>query len=600
MWLLWLFLCYTSCEILFMKKTITKAGNIYIQKTIRVGKKTTSKTIKKLGNIQTRMEEFNMTREQVLEWVDSQIRELEAQEALSSPTTSITVPIEKASLNSYPLVETGYLFLQKICYELKLDTICQKIVDQRQFHFDFLNIILTLIYNQILHPSSKDRCRQLSQSMIEPPTIHDQEIYRTLSVLAQNQEDFLQDLYWNTNQVIKRNTDILYYDCTNFYCEIEQPKGDLRKYGVSKENRPNPIIQFGLFMDADGIPFTMNVNPGNQNEVKSIDKTTIKKINRDFEVKNFIYCSDSGLATKTIRKAILGLFHQNDYIVTQSIKKMSQEKQQWALNTDEDEWWYYWSTDSKTGKKQKYRLHFSQINQNPENTTRYFKSRWFRNEEGFDERFIVTFSPKYKAYLQSLRTSQVERAKKKIKTKGKKRATDPERLIQENHLTQEGEMAEVVIKAIDYDQIEYEEKYDGFYCVATSLDGEEKKILDLCAKRYDIETCFREMKTYFNARPIYLQRDERIQAHFMICFMALLVFRILKKQLGDQFTSQEILDTLRNFKHYDLFGQGYGYAYSPNLVSESLVATSGLELDKTFIRQLEMKKIIAKSKSGKK
>ena len=249
--------------------------------------------------------------------------------------------------------------------------------------------------------------------------------------------------------------------------------------------------------------------------------------------------------------------------------------------------------------KQKYRLHFSQINQSPENPIRYFKSRWFRTEEGFDEQFIVTFSPKYKAYLRSLRTSQVERAKKKIKAKGKKRPTDPERLIQENHLTEQGEVAELVIKTIDHDQIKYEEKYDGFYCVATSLEWEEEKILKILAKRFDIETCFREMKTYFNARPVYLHRDERIKAHFMICFMALLVFRILKKQLGEQFKSQEILDILRNFKHYDLFGQGYAYAYSPNLVSEALVAVCGLELDKTFIRKIEMKKIIAKSKSGK-
>ncbi len=581
-----------------MKKTITQSGYIYIQKSVRVGNKTTSKTVKKLGNIQDRMEEFNMTREQVLEWVDSQIRQLEAQEALSSPIVSVDIPIEKVPLDSHPLVDTGYLFLQKVCYQLKLDKICQKIADQRQFHFNFLNIILTLIYNQILHPSSKNRCRQLSQFMIEPPTIQDQEIYRALSVLCENQEAFLQALYKNTNQVIKRNTDVLYYDCTNFYCEIEQPKGDLRKYGVSKENRPNPIIQMGLFMDGDGIPFTMNINPGNQSEVKSIDKNTIKKINRDFEVNHFIYCSDAGLATQTIRKAILGLFHQNDYIVTQSIKKMSQEKQQWALNIDDEEWWYYWQTDPRTGKEQKYRLHFSQINQDSENSTRYFKSRWFRNEDGFDEQFIVTFSPKYKAYLQSLRAGQIERAEKKIKAKGKKRPTDPERFIQEKHVTQNGEIANRIMRNIDHDQIEYEEKYDGFYCVATSLDWREEKILKILAQRFDIETCFREMKTYFKARPIYLQKDERIQAHFMICFIALLVFRILKKQLGKEFTSQEILDTLRNFRHYDLFDQGYSYAYSPNRVSEALVEISGLELDKTFIRKEQMKKIIEKSKKS--
>ena len=589
-----------------MKLTITKSGSIYIQKSVRSGKKVTSRTVKKLGRIQDLMKEMNMTEDEVRSWAKEQKKILEEQEATDQKSLSVTVPVTQIPDNTYPLVDTGYLFLQKVCSALRIDQICRIIAEGRQFKFDLTTIVETLIYDRILHPSSKKRAMELSRTMIEPPDFSSHEVYRALSVLASNMDFILKSLYASSNRVIKRNTDVLYYDCTNYYFEIEQEKGDLRKYGVSKENRPNPLVQMGLYMDADGIPFSMNINPGNQNEIRSVDREEVAKIKRDFGVDHFIYCSDSALAPKSLRKTLTGIPLRCDYVVTQSIKKMSKARQDWAIDPDPDQWWYYWGKNSD-GKRQKFRVKFKNIDQSPDNPNIYFRSRWFRDNKAdngvyFDDRYIVTFSPKYKNYQRRLREEHVGRAEKKIKAQGnkpKKRQTDPTRLVKESYLTEEGELAENVQREIDEEKIAEEAKYDGYYCTATSLDWEEGRILGICARRFEIETCFREMKTTLEARPVYLQRDERIKAHFLICYMALLVFRILKKLLEEDFTTTEILDTLRNFRHYDLYGQGYSYAFHKTEVTDALTERLGLDFDKTVLSPAKMEKIIRDSKKEK-
>lgn len=582
-----------------MKKVISPGGHIYIQESFRNGSKVSTRTIKKLGRIDRLMDEFHMTKAEVLAWVDQQLAELEAEKAASPDSVIVKIPSGKAEKGSSPLKDTGYLFLQKICYELKLDKILDDIAQEHQFKFDLCGIALAMIYNRILNPASKRKCRLLSKNMIEPPVIGDQDIYRALDVLEENMNDILLQLYKNSNKVVKRNTRVLYYDCTNFYMEIEEARGELCQYGVSKENRPNPIVQMGLFLDEDGIPFDMNINPGNQNETLSVNQDTVKRITRDFEVDRFIYCADAGLGSSAIRKAVQGYFKNNDFIITHSIKKMPNTLKEWALDQSDQTWWYYWKTNPETGEKTKYKIRFKNIKQTPDNSTKYFRSRWEVTKDGREERYIVTYCPKYKFYLQSKREELVKRAEKKTMNLGlkkRKRQNDCNRYVKETYMTSNGEVAEEVEREIDTEQISKEEIYDGFYCVATTLDWEESEVLDICHKRWQIEDCFRVMKTYFDARPVYLQKDGRIKAHFLICFIALMVFRILEKRMENRFTSTQLLEALRSIKHYDQFGQGYSYAYEVTDVSAALSETFNLELDENILTVGKMKKIIKASK----
>lgn len=584
-----------------MKKTISKSGIIYVQKSVRNGTKVSSKTVKKLGKIDELMTEMNMSRDEVLAWADAEIHKLEQEEQSSSlKQVTVSIPVKDSEIGTRPLKQAGYLFLQKVCYELRLDRICQSIADDRQIRFDFPAIVLCMVYNRILNPSSKRKCRLDSRFLLDPPVIAYQDIYRALDILAENMSDITLSLYKSSNKVVHRNTKILYYDCTNFFMEIEEARGELSQYGVSKENRPNPIVQMGLFLDEDGIPFDMNINPGNQNETLSVNKDTVKRINRDFEVDQFIYCADAGLGSNAIRKAVQGFFKKNDFIITHSIKKMPEHLQNWALDESDSAWWHFWRANPDTGKRERCRIQFKNIDQSSENGTRYFRSRWAKSADGRDEHYIVTYCPKYRAYQRAKRNVQVERAYKKAKqegTKKKKRQTDPSRFIKETHITKDGESAETVVKEIDTDKIEKEERYDGYYCVATTLEWEESEILKVSSQRWEIEDCFRVMKTYFDARPVYLQKDDRIRAHFLICYIALMVFRILQKKLGKRFTCEEILDSLRTFRYYDLYDQGYSYAYEPSEVTRSLAALISPDLNKTYLTKAQMKKILKESKT---
>ena len=194
----------------------------------------------------------------------------------------------------------GYLFLQDIYYKLKLDKICNKIAKQYQFKFDLNEILSKLIYSRVLFPASKLKTLELSQRFLEQPNFEYQHIERALPVLCDNMYFIQSELYKNSKEYMKRNNKILYYDCTNYYFEIEEENG-LKQYGKSKENRPNPIVQMGLFMDGNGIPLAFDITPGNTNEQKTLQPLEEKIIN-DFECAEFVVCTDAGLASKTNRK----------------------------------------------------------------------------------------------------------------------------------------------------------------------------------------------------------------------------------------------------------------------------------------------------------
>ena len=484
----------------------------------------------------------------------------------------------------------GYLFLQQIYYQLGLPSICRKIKKENSFEYDLDNILSRLIYGRILFPSSKLSCFEQSEKLIEEPQFDLHQIYRALTTLSKNADMIQAELYKRSKKLVKRNTGVLFYDCTNYFFEMEH-EGGLKQYGPSKEHRPNPIVQMGLFMDKSGIPLAFCINSGNQNEQLSL-KPLEQQIMRDFELSRFIVCTDAGLSSDANRN--FNNYGERSFITTQSIKKLKADLKDWCLDPKG------WELE---GSKKKYDI--SELDNTPENRKKiFYKQKLIEgyDEERditFDQTIIVTYSLKYKEYQQTVRNRQIERAKKLIEkpsSADKRLQNDAKRFIKKTPFTNDGEIANRAMYELDEAAIADEARYDGFYAVCTNLDDDPADIAKINHDRWEIEESFRIMKSEFEARPVYLQRDDRIEAHFLTCFIALMIYRILEKKLGDKYTCEEIIKTLREMDMRKVGKQGYIPSYTRTQLTDSLHENAGFRTDYELITPKSMAGIIRRTK----
>lgn len=495
--------------------------------------------------------------------------------------------IELDKINSYNI---GYLFLQKIYYNLKLNYICEKITNKYQFKFDFNSILSTLIYSRIIYPSSKLKTLELSKKFIEQPNFEYQHISRALEIIAKEMDFIQSEVYKNSEKFAQRNNKILYYDCTNFFFEIEEEDG-LKQYGKSKENRPNPIVQMGLFMDGDGLPLAFDITSGNTNEQKTL-KPLEQKIIKDFETSKFVVCTDAGLASNANKK--FNNINSRSFITTQSIKKLKGHLKDWCLDLTKG--WKLFGSDKK--------YNISKLREDEKLIERYkdktfYKERWI-NEDGLEQRLIVTYSVKYQEYQKNIREKQLDRARKLIETNpkkiGKAKQNDFKRFIETTVTTPQGEVAEEKHYNINEEKIIEESKYDGLYAVCTNLEDDVNSIIKTNHNRWEIEESFRIMKSEFKSRPVYLSRDDRIKAHFVTCFLALLVFRYLEKKLNNEYTAYEIIDTLKNM-NLKLENDGYySPIYTRTSLTDKLHDEYHFRTDYEILSEKNLKKIFSSTK----
>lgn len=564
--------------------------DVYIKRSYRKSNgKTATKIHRKLGKLNDLLQQFSGDYDAMMAWARSEA-EKDTME-YNAKTGNVSVSLSKSAYiprNEERCFPVGYLFLQKLCTELKIDSICRKISKRHKYTYDFSAILTDQIFSRILSPSSKLGSYSYCQTLLEPPKYELQNLYRALSVMAEESDFIQEELYFNSNFVHPRNKKVLYYDCTNYYFEIEQDD-DFRKYGKSKESRPNPIVTMGLFMDADGIPLAFDVFPGNQNE-----QTTLKpletKIIRDFACSEFIFCSDAGLGSKANRR--FNSFGNRSYVISQSLKKMRREDRQIALNPKQFR---------RLGSNK-----FIDISTLDESDPDIYETIFYKEvpvvNGDMNEIVIVTYSPKYKAYQKRIRGQQIARAVKMIEQPGRKRRgknqNDPARFIKSTAITEDGEVAGRNIYDLDSDRISEEEMYDGFYAVITNLEGDVGEILKINRQRWEIEENFRIMKTDFEARPVYVRRDERIKAHFLICYISLLVYRLLEKKLGNAYTCNEILGTLRSMQ-VTLLSKESGYipSYKRTDMTDDLHKVYGFHTDYEFISKSTMRSIIKSTKT---
>ena len=566
--------------------------SVYIMQSYRKENgKTSSRVYRKLGRLDELLERFSGNHEQMMVWAkqeaakDTEANNSKKADVFISLSQNAYIPKdEERSFN------VGYLFLQQLCTQLRLDSICRKIRNRHDFEYDFHAVLTDLIYARILSPSSKLSSYAYCHSLLEPPKYSLTSVYRALSIMAEESTFIQEELYRNSNFVHARNSKILYYDCTNYYFEIEEDD-ELRKYGKSKEHRPNPIVTMGLFMDADGIPLAFDIFPGNQNEqttLKPLENTII----RDFGCSEFIFCSDAGLGSKSNR--FLNSFGNRSYVITQSLKKMKKEDRDIALNPTQ----YKALGSNKT-------IDLRTLDENEEkvfNTTYYKEIPVVTGN--MDETVIVTYSPKYKAYQQKIRNKQIERAKQMITGSDKKRKVknqnDPARFIQKISVTEDGEVANKSVYNLNQERIDEESMYDGFYAVITNLDDNIAEILKINHRRWEIEENFRIMKTEFEARPVYARREDRIKAHFLTCYISLLVYRLLEKRLDGSYTCEQILKTIREMQ-ITLLPRNMGYvpSYKRTNITDELHKTFGFHTDYEYISKARMRSIIKETKISK-
>lgn len=556
---------------------------LYMSKTYRNSdKKITSKIIEKLGTLDEVKEKANG--EDPIEWAKKYIKQRTEEEKENNGTYYPKFSESKELDDKEKIFNCGYLFLQKLYYGLNLDTMCKEISGKYKFQYDLNSILSRLIYTRILEPSSKHSSFESSKKFIEQPNFELHDIYRALEVISKETEYIEKFVYQSSLNLVKRNTKILYYDCTNYFFEIEQAEG-LKQYGVSKEHRPNPIVQMGLIMDGDGFPLAFTITEGNKNEQLTL-RPLEEQIIKDFSLSKFVMCTDAGLASQNNR--IFNNIQNRSFIVTQSLKKIKGHIQEWALSKDE------WHSFSHPKKK----INLEEIDNSSENEEIYFKERWIK-ENGLEQRLIVTYSPKYASYQKSVRQAQIMRAQSYIEKPSqlsKNRQTDPKRFIKSTKVTKDGEIAEKNILTINQDAIDKEAMFDGYYAVCTTLNDDVKEIIKVNKRRWEIEESFRILKTEFKARPVYLKRDDRIKAHFTICFLSLLIYRILENKLKNKYTTEMILKTLKGMNSLKIEGIGYKQLYAKNEITTNLNKSFNLKLDMDFIGEQNIKNFFKETK----
>lgn len=601
-----------------------KDPTYYIQQGFRNGKKTTTKNIKRLG----KHSELLLITDDPLEYAKNEVKKMNEEYRSGRSEFIVTmdfnerIPSTDSPCSNSTSLNIGYLYLKDIYAKLNLSDFFKSVSSDRKITYDCNKICQFLTYARILDPASKYGTYDKLDTYYEKPQVEYQHMIRFLDILDRNSDQYLKHLFDNSENIVKRDTSVMYYDCTNYFFETEKPDEEivdevtgeiilgLRQFGISKENKTSPIVEMGLIMDRRGIPISMCIHPGNTNEQLTavpLEKEVIKMTGN----KKFIYCADAGLGSYNIRK--FNDMGGRAYIVTQSVKKLGQEIKDIVFN---DSNYRLLSNDDAITLKEMRTFNKKGANNLslyndfaykviPANTamdTGLYEEKVYKNgrtkkvkaKGTLHQYIIVTFSRKMMEYQRTIRERQLERAKKLLRLKDpekiKKGPNDIRRFLKNTS-------SDTANYVLDMDKIHEEEKYDGFYAVATNLDDSAKDILAVAQNRYKIEDCFRIMKTNFDARPVFLRKPERIRAHFLICYTALLIYRLMECKLDDNLThvtTSNLIKTLRNMNVVNMDDMYYKSIYSGSQALDALERCFELQLNRKYYRPSDLNKIVKK------
>ena len=569
-----------------------KDRRFYIMQGFRIkGGGTSTKVHMKLGTESEIKEKYDC--EDAEAWARQKLKEINA--SLKEEKASVMVsynPVKKIEPGRWRSVHCGHLVLLPLYNKLGLAKFSAEVASRHRFKYDFADILCKLVMCRILFPDSKRASRECMNDFVDAPDFSLDDIYNFLEVLSKELTPLQKSLYEATKNELSRRTGVIYYDCTNYYFEIEK-EDNLRRYGKSKEHRPNPIVQMGMFMDADGLPLAFCINPGNTSEQQTLQPLE-EILANEFNLSEFVVCTDAGLAS--IDNRLYNTTEGRNYIVTQSIPGLPGLMKEWAL---EKTGW------RKLGDKEDRVYDISELDLAAEKDNLYYRERWFKENRSsikdYEERLIVTFSPKYALYQRQLRAEHISKALRMIENKSEKSRQaqqDPRRFIATTHCTPDGEVAEKSVMGLDMAAIEKEKAMDGLNCLATKLDDTVGEILHVNGFRYEIEHLFRVTKTEFDARPVYLRREDRIRAHFAICFIALLLLKAFQKQLNEglgeeqRYSSEQIINALAGMDYNIVRGTGYVPAYSATALRSRSCEVSGVQIDTQIVLNRKMRQYV--------
>ena len=582
-----------------MTKTKTNVTYCIIKDYTNLQGKRSTCVYEALGNMEKLKERFgsNDTMVKVQEYIDSLNQRIKNNREL--PINLTLNPNKQIEKNINRTFYSGHLFLRKIYYELGINKICNHIKEKYNFKFDINSIVECLVFARVIWPSSKLSTYEQSKKFLGNYNFNIQHVYRTLSYLSSEIDKIQEELFDYSNKVIDRNYQVIYYDCTNYFFYTEED--DFKRYGISKQHQPLPLVQMGLFMDADGYPFAMNINPGNTSETKTMipsEKDFLNKYN--MESKNIVVCTDAAMCTDDIKS--FNIKNGRGFIITQSIKKLNAELQDFAL--DKNGWRIL--GDIKTI------YNLEEIEKDDELKKKYFNSIFYKEIEcetkSVNQTLIVTFSFKYQEYHHKLKLHQLERAtkivddanKKNKKAKNKKdiekikiskNPNDPKRFIKSINMTDNGEVATNIQYEIDNDIFVNEEKYNGLYGITTNLMNDTKTIIKVMNGRWEIEESFRIMKQEFDAGTVYLSREDRIKGHFITCFLSLFIYRYLEHKLDNKYTVSQIVSKLQEMMLLEHKGKGYEPIQTRDDLTDALHRFLGFDTDTEIITYKKIKKI---------
>ena len=559
--------------------------NYYIIKDYTKNGKRSTKHVLRIGN-QEEVEKMagNMNYK---DWLREYVKKYN-EEHCNSETIIIKKNNKKIiPMNTKNTFNVGYLFLEKLYNQLNIKSICDSISNKYKYKFDLNEILSYLIFARIIYPSSKLETFKQCQNFINQPKFKLHDEYRALSYIAQNMDFIQEQLFNNSKNVINRNSSVIYYDCTNYFFEIEY-EDDFKKYGISKQHQPSPLVGMGLFMDGDGLPLSCNIYPGNQNEQKTLIPEETKIVNNfKLDSTKIILCTDAGLSSDEIKK--FNVKDNRGFVITQSLKKLKEDYKTQVFD----------KSDRRIPGDLKNIYNLDTIENNETLREKYYETLFYKiiqtETKSVKQDLIVTFCFKYFDYNKNIRDNQIERAKKSIETnnvsrKGKNQ-NDYRRFINSLNSTDNGEIAENTSYSINEDLINEESKYDGYYALTTNLVGDINEIFKIVKGRWEIEESFRIMKSDFLARPVNLSREDRIKAHFMTCFISLFIYRLLDKKLNYKYTTSQILDTLRNMNMLENKGDGYLPEYIRTDLTDDLHETFGFRTDYEINTYKDFKKI---------
>ena len=564
------------------KLTITKSRNarcFYIQTSYRKSDgRMSTKTVRRLGSEKKIKELYGADDAEA--WARAQLAQMREAERSGRQGVVLELFTDKLVGSSERIFNGGDVFIEKVCSMLGLKDICAGISACRGFKFDLWRHVTRMICCRILHPGSKLSDYANGARFIERDKLRLENFYRSLDVVADNFDDIQSAIYRNTLSSMGRRTGVIYYDCTNVFFETESDD-DFRKYGHSKENRPNPIVQIGLFMDMDGLPLALCVHPGNKSEQQTLQP--LEEILADkFGLSKFVVCTDGGLGSQDNRR--YNVTEDRNFITVQSIKKLKARHQQWALSPDGWRLRPRLRDDAHTRCTQIYDLGEIDLDEYAEDT--FYKER-LTDEKAFEEHLIVTYSRKYDLYQKKIRQQQIERAIRKInrgETNRPKPPNDCRRFMKDTYFDDNGNPLEVITAAVlDNELIEHEAQFDGFSALATGLDDDPCEIIKVNSWRWEIEDCFRVGKSDLKMRPVFVRNENRIRAHLLICFIALLTLKILHKQLNENFTVAQIRKTLAQMSLLQLEGFGYVPAFNNDTLAQEIQKNANIHIDTQII-----------------